>query len=159
MNKQKNSVADSPISHSLQKNPDDIVITAAIRTPLCKAGKGGMKDTGLDFMIYTLLKELLKRSKVDPNVIEDVCLGNVNNGKAAYIIRAAGLAAGMPVTSGASSVNRFCSSGLKAVQDIANQISCGAIEVGVAVGAESMSEGGDRLGMDIRSSPFNGSQD
>jgi len=42
-------------------------------------------------------------------------------------------------------VNRFCSSGLKAVQDIANQIIEGSIEVGVAVGAESMSAGGDRL--------------
>lgn len=55
------------------------------------------------------------------------------------------LAAGYPTTSGASSVNRFCSSGLKAVQDIANQIAEGSIEVGVAVGAESMSAGGDRL--------------
>lgn len=42
-------------------------------------------------------------------------------------------------------MNRFCSSGLKAVQDIANQISAGSIEVGLAIGAESMSEGGDRL--------------
>ena len=55
------------------------------------------------------------------------------------------LAAGFPHTAGASSVNRFCSSGLKAVQDIANQIICGSIECGVAMGAESMSEGGDRL--------------
>jgi acetyl-CoA acyltransferase 1 len=42
-------------------------------------------------------------------------------------------------------VNRFCSSGLKAVQDIANQITTGSIEIGVAVGAESMTTGGDRL--------------
>lgn len=69
----------------------------------------------------------------------------VSNGKAAYIARAASLAAGYPTTAAASSVNRFCSSGLKAVQDIANQISLGSIEIGVAIGAESMSEGGDRL--------------
>lgn len=69
----------------------------------------------------------------------------VNNGKAAYIVRAAALAAGIPNTAGASSVNRFCSSGLKATQDIANQIAEGSIEVGIAIGAESMSEGGDRL--------------
>lgn len=55
------------------------------------------------------------------------------------------LAAGYPYTAGASSVNRFCSSGLKAVQDIANQIAEGSIEVGVAIGAESMTAGGDRL--------------
>jgi acetyl-CoA acetyltransferase len=55
------------------------------------------------------------------------------------------LAAGFPHTAAASSVNRFCSSGLKAVQDIANQISNGSIDVGVAMGGESMShaEGGD----------------
>lgn len=60
-------------------------------------------------------------------------------------MRAALLAAGFPNTTGGSSVNRFCSSGLKATQDIANQISAGSIEVGLAIGAESMSAGGDRL--------------
>ena len=69
----------------------------------------------------------------------------VNNGKAAYIARAAALAAGLPNTSAASSVNRFCSSGLKAVQDVANQISCGSIECGIAIGAESMSAGGEAV--------------
>lgn len=69
----------------------------------------------------------------------------VSDGKAAYIARAASLAAGYPTTAAASTVNRFCSSGLKAVQDIANQISAGSIECGVAIGAESMSAGGDRL--------------
>lgn len=61
------------------------------------------------------------------------------------MVRAASLAAGFPNTAAASSVNRFCSSGLKAVQDIANQISMGSIECGVAIGAESMTTGGDRL--------------
>ena len=69
----------------------------------------------------------------------------VSNGKAAYIVRAAALGAGFPNTTCGSSVNRFCSSGLKAVQDIANQISMGSIEIGLAIGAESMTEGGDRL--------------
>lgn len=69
----------------------------------------------------------------------------VNNGKAAYIARAAALAAGLPNTSAASSVNRFCSSGLKAVQDVANQISCGSIDCGIAIGAESMSAGGEAV--------------
>jgi acetyl-CoA acyltransferase 1 len=55
------------------------------------------------------------------------------------------LAAGYPNTAGANSVNRFCSSGLKAVQDIANQITLGSIDIGIAVGAESMSAAGDRL--------------
>lgn len=55
------------------------------------------------------------------------------------------MAAGFPTTTAASSVNRFCSSGLKATQDIANQITNGSIDIGVAIGAESMSSGGDRL--------------
>lgn len=135
---------------STQKNPDDVVITLALRTPLTKAGKGGFKDTELDYIIYSLLKQLLNKSNIDPAVVEDVCLGNVNDGKAAYLVRAASLAAGIPHTAGGSSVNRFCSSGLKAVQDIANQITLGSIDVGVAVGAELMSASGERI-----SKPFN----
>ncbi|GES59174.1 3-ketoacyl-CoA ketothiolase [Aspergillus terreus] len=140
----------SGVSAITQKNPDDVVITLALRTPLTKAFKGGFKDTELDYMVYALLKELLAKSKIDPALIEDVCMGNVGDGKAAYLVRAASLAAGIPHTAGASSVNRFCSSGLKAVQDIANQIALGAIDVGVAVGAELMSFNGDRLAR-----PFN----
>ncbi|KAE9978193.1 hypothetical protein EG328_001644 [Venturia inaequalis] len=127
------------------KNADDIVITLAIRTPLTKAGKGGFKDTGLDGIIVKLLKEVNKRSNLDPALVEDICLGNVNEGKAAYMVRAAALAAGFPNTTAASSVNRFCSSGLKATQDIANQIAMGSIDCGIAIGAESMSTPGDRL--------------
>ena len=63
--------------YRLQKNPDDVVITLAIRTPLTKGFKGGMKDTSLDFMIYTLLKQVLEKSNIDPQMVEDVCLGNV----------------------------------------------------------------------------------
>lgn len=44
---------------STTKNPDDVVITLAIRTPLTKAGKGGFKDTPLDFLVYSLLKKVL----------------------------------------------------------------------------------------------------
>jgi acetyl-CoA acetyltransferase len=138
------------------------VITLAIRTPLAKAGKGGFKDTQLDFMIYSLLKKVIEKSNLDPSLVEDICLGNVcssslpsldsysstlqvSEGKAAYIVRAASLAAGFPNTTAASTVNRFCSSGLKATQDIANQISNGSIEIGLAMGAELMSAGGDRL--------------
>lgn len=63
----------------------------------------------------------------------------VNDARAPYYVRAASLAAGFPNTTAASSVNRFCSSGLKAVQDIANQIHLGSIDIGLAMGAESMS--------------------
>lgn len=86
-------------------------------------------------------------------------LSQVSDAKAAYYIRAACLAAGFPNTTAASSVNRFCSSGLKAVQDIANQIMTGSIECGLALGAESMSAGGDRLTRPFVDEIINSNQD
>jgi hypothetical protein len=51
---------------STQKNANDVVITLAIRTPLTKAFRGGMKDTPLDFIVYSLLKKVIERSNIDP---------------------------------------------------------------------------------------------
>lgn len=62
---------------STQKNPDDVVITLAIRTPLTKGFKGGFKDTQLDFMVYSLLRKVIDKSRIDPQMVEDICLGNV----------------------------------------------------------------------------------
>ena len=62
---------------STQKNADDVVITLAVRTALAKGKKGALKDTDVDYMVYALLKEVNKRSNLDPNLVEDVCLGNV----------------------------------------------------------------------------------
>ena len=112
---------------------------------MAKATKGGFKDTPLELMIYSLLKEVIRKSNLDPQMVEDICLGNVSEAKSAFMIRAAALAAGFPNTTAASVVNRFCSSGLKATQDIANQIASGSIECGIAIGAEYMTAGGDRL--------------
>ncbi|KAI0394142.1 Thiolase, N-terminal domain-containing protein [Xylariaceae sp. FL0594] len=136
---------NNPVSTVTAKNPDDIVITLAIRTPLCKGKKGGFKDTSLEYLMFAILKATRERMGFSPDLVEDICMGNVSDAKAAYKTRAAALAAGFPNTSGASSVNRFCSSGLKAVADIAHQIAEGSIEIGVAGGAESMTIGGDAL--------------
>lgn len=62
---------------STQKRPDDIVITLAIRTALTKGKKGGFKDTDLDHILYSLLTQVLEKSKIDPSLVEDICLGNV----------------------------------------------------------------------------------
>jgi acetyl-CoA acyltransferase 1 len=85
------------------------------------------------------LQAVREKSKIDPNLVEDVCLGNVLAEGQGYVARSSVLAAGFPVTAAASVANRFCSSGLLAVQNIANQIIAGSIDVGIAVGAESMS--------------------
>jgi len=135
----------SGLSAITTKNADDVVITLAIRTPLTKAFKGGFKDTTLDGLLVKTLKQVIAKSNLDPALVEDICCGNVSDSKAAYYVRAAMLAAGFPNTTSGYSLNRFCSSGLKAVQDIANQIAVGAIDVGIALGAESMTQGGDRL--------------
>ncbi|KFY38217.1 hypothetical protein V494_04474 [Pseudogymnoascus sp. VKM F-4513 (FW-928)] len=155
----KHITPGSGLSTITSKNADDIVITLAARTALGKAGKGSFKDTGLDFLVYSLLKKVIAQSNLDPSLIEDVCLGNVNNGKAAYIVRAAALAAGIPNTAGAYSLNRFCSSGLKATQDIANAIAEGSIEIGVAIGAEAMSEVTGDAGKPFHADILNASQD
>ncbi|RDW94268.1 3-ketoacyl-CoA thiolase [Coleophoma crateriformis] len=123
----------------LEKHADDIVLTLAIRTPLTKARKGGLKDTPLSDLLISILTALREKSNIDPALIEDVCLGNVLASDQAYIARSAVLAAGFPATAAASVTNRFCSSGLLAIQNIANQIISGSIDVGIAVGAESMS--------------------
>jgi len=149
----------SALDSILEKHPDDVVITLAIRTPLCKAKKGGLKDTPLDGIVFKMLEQVVRKSNIDPQMVEDICLGNVSSAKAAYYVRAACLAAGFPNTTAASSVNRFCSSGLKAVQDIANQIITGSIECGVAIGAESMTEGGDRLERPFVDEIVNANQD
>lgn len=70
-------------------------------------------------------------------------MGNCLCPGAAYVARSAVLAAGFPATAAASVANRFCSSGLLAIQNIANQITAGSIDVGIAVGAESMSTNAD----------------
>jgi acetyl-CoA acyltransferase 1 len=62
----------------LQKRPDDVVITLAIRTPLCKGKTGGFKDTPLDGMLFRILQQVIERSNIDPSLVEDICLGNVN---------------------------------------------------------------------------------
>lgn len=54
------------------------MVTLAIRTPLTKAVKGGFKDTSLDYIVYSVLKQLVERSHLDPALIEDVSLGNVS---------------------------------------------------------------------------------
>ena len=144
---------------STQQHPDDVVITLALRTPMCKASKGGLKDTSLDGLLFKTLTQVRLCSDLDPKLVDDICLGNVRNGKAAYYIRAAALASGYPYTTTTSSLARFCSSGLTATQFIANEIRTGVIDVGIAIGAESLSEGNERLSRPFVDEIMDASQD
>ncbi|KAF8917662.1 Thiolase, N-terminal domain-containing protein [Mucidula mucida] len=117
-----------------RKNPDDVVITLAIRSPLCKSRKGGFKDARTDELMLEMFKQVLTHSHLDPALVGDICVGNVLAPDEMYHARAAMLAAGFPDL------------GLMAVTTIANQIRSGQIEIGLALGVESMSESPDNGG-------------
>lgn len=123
-----------------EKNPDDIVVTCALRTALTKGGKGGFKDTAAADLLAGVFRAVIDRSNIDPSVVEDIAVGSVlPPGGGATEFRAAALVAGFPETAAVKSLNRQCSSGLQAIVDIANAIRSGMIEVGIGAGVESMS--------------------
>ncbi|KAG6842625.1 hypothetical protein C0991_000152 [Blastosporella zonata] len=113
----------------LQKNPDDVVITFAKRTPVGRAKKGQFRDA----------PATLEKTKLDPSKIDDICVGTCHPPSPLYVSRAAALAAGIPHDVPISTVNRLCSSGLMAIRSIAHSIQAGETSLGLAVGVESMS--------------------
>ncbi|KAF6757173.1 3-ketoacyl-CoA thiolase [Ephemerocybe angulata] len=126
-----------------QKHDDDVVITMAIRSPLCKAWKGGLKDATTDELFLEMFKKSIEYSKVNPALVQDICVGTVLTPSSMYPARTAALAAGFPESTAVQTINRFCSSGLMAVTDIGNKIRAGQIEIGLAVGIDSMSQNPD----------------
>lgn len=123
-----------------QKNPDDVVIVAAYRTAITKGGRGSFRDVGTDWLLTRFLEQLLKKTQIDPSLIEDVAVGNcLNRGAGAFEHRGACLAAGIPNSSAFIAVNRQCLSGLMAISEIANKIKCGEIDCGIGAGVELMS--------------------
>ncbi|RYP72479.1 hypothetical protein DL769_004442 [Monosporascus sp. CRB-8-3] len=134
------SGSKSPRDKLFEKNPDDIVVTACLRTAFTKGGKGGFKDTQASDLMVGALKGIIERSKIDPSLVGDICVGEVlAPGGGATEMRAAALVAGFPETTAVRTVNRQCSSGLQACVDVAHQIKAGMIEVGIGAGVESMS--------------------
>jgi len=125
----------------LDKSPDDVVVTCALRSPITRGGKGQLKDTMPADVLALTFKNLVERSKIDPNLVEDISVGCVlAPGGGATEYRAAALVAGFPESTAVKSLNRQCSSGLQAIADIANAIKTGMIEVGIGAGVESMSQ-------------------
>lgn len=126
----------------LAKNDNDVVIVAAVRSALTKGKKGGFKDTRAEEILSGVLKGAYTRAKVNPALIEDIAVGNVlPPGGGANVARMAALHAGIPNTTPISTLNRQCSSGLAAVNQIATQIIAGQIDIGIGSGVESMSFG------------------
>lgn len=91
-------------------------------------------------MLAHVLKAVLKESKLDPKLIEDVVVGNVlMPGAGTTAFRTAQILADIPIEVPTTSVSRFCSSGLEAVSMIASKIRSGIINCGIGAGVESMS--------------------
>ncbi|KAN0136126.1 Thiolase, N-terminal domain containing protein [Lactarius tabidus] len=121
-----------------RKSAEDVVVTMAIRSPLCKAKKGGFRDMRSDELLTEMFRHANKHSNIKPEFIEDICVGTVLPKGPVYEARTAALAAGIPESVPIQTINRFCASGLVAVTTIANEIRAGQIDLGLAVGVESM---------------------
>ncbi|KAH8913726.1 hypothetical protein BT69DRAFT_1310927 [Atractiella rhizophila] len=121
-------------SSILRQTPDDVVVVSALRTPITKAKKGGLKDVVPDDLLLTVFKGVIKQSGIDPKYIEDVAVGTVLcPGGGANIARMAALAAGIPHTAAVNTVNRQCSSGLTSINQIALEIQTGEIDIGMTI--------------------------
>jgi 3-oxoadipyl-CoA thiolase len=118
----------------------EVVIVDAVRTPIGRYG-GALKDVRPDDLAAHVIKGLLQRNPaVNPEEIEDVLLGCANQAGEdnRNVARMAALLAGLPVTVPGGTVNRLCGSGLMAVNEAVNAIKCGAGDIFIAGGVESM---------------------
>lgn len=114
----------------------------AVRTPRGKGkAAGGLHATRPVDLVVTLIDALRERGTVDESLVDDIVLGVVTpvGEQGADISVAAALEAGLPVTVGGSQVNRYCASGLEAVNIAAQKVASGWENLVLAGGVESMS--------------------
>jgi acetyl-CoA C-acetyltransferase/3-oxo-5,6-didehydrosuberyl-CoA/3-oxoadipyl-CoA thiolase len=117
----------------------DVVITAALRTPVGRAG-GALADIRADDLAAVAIRGILDRSALPPDRIEDVIFGCANQAGEdnRNVARMAVLLAGLPVEVPGQTVNRLCGSGLQAVASAAHAVRAGEGDLFVAGGVESM---------------------
>ncbi len=118
------------------------VLVASKRSAVGRAARGALANTRPDeFAIQTLAATLASVPNLPKELVDDVVLGCAmpEAEQGLNVARIVGLRAGLPVTSSAQTVNRFCSSGLQSIAVVAERIMVGAVECGVAGGVESMS--------------------
>lgn len=118
----------------------EVVIIDAIRSPIGRAG-GTLSSVRPDDLLADVLKGLIKRTGIDPVLIEDVYAGCGNQAGEDNrdVARMAVLLAGFPLEVGGVTVNRNCSSGLEAVNQAAKGIIAGEGDIFIGSGVESMS--------------------
>jgi len=120
----------------------DVVIVDNIRTGVGKAGRGTLNMTRGDDLIAHCIDSLLDRNpSVDPCEFEDVIVGSAHQigEMAGNVARPATLLSKLPNTVAASTVNRFCSSGLQAIANAGFLIGAGQAEAAIAGGCDTTS--------------------
>ncbi len=115
------------------------VIIDAVRTPIGRYN-GVLRDVRPDDLAAHVIRELVRRSTLDPNRIEDVIFGAANQAGEdnRNVARMAALLAGLPTSVAGQTVNRLCGSGMQAVASAAHTVKLGEGEVLIAGGVESM---------------------
>ena len=118
----------------------DALICEPLRTPVGRFG-GMFRDVTVTELATTVIKELLARTGLPPDAVDDVLLGQgYANGEAPALGRVAALDAGLPVDVPGLQIDRRCGSGLQAVLEAAMQVQTGVADLVLAGGAESMSQ-------------------
>jgi acetyl-CoA C-acetyltransferase len=120
--------------------PEAVIVSTA-RTPIGKAYRGAFNMTHGAELGGHVIRHAVERSGVDPGEVEDVILGCALPERATgqNIARQSAIRAGLPVTVGGMTVNRFCSSGLQTIALAAQRIIAGEASVLAAGGLESIS--------------------
>jgi acetyl-CoA acetyltransferase family protein len=120
----------------------EAVIVSAVRTPIGRANKGALRTVRADDLAAVAIRGALERvPNLDPLLIEDVIIGCAfpEGEQGMNLARIVTGLAGLPVSAGGTTVNRFCASSLQAVNMAAQSIMLGQGDVLVAGGIESMS--------------------
>jgi acetyl-CoA C-acetyltransferase len=116
-----------------------VVIVAAVRTPI-GSFMGGLSTVSAPQLGAIAIKGALNKINLDPNLVDEVLMGNVvQAGVGQAPARQAALLAGLPNTVIATTINKVCASGMKAVMQGAQAIMSGDAEIIVAGGMENMS--------------------
>ena len=119
----------------------EAVIVATARTPIGRAFRGALNNIKSPTLMGHALRHAVLRAGIDGTEIEDVIVGSVLTAGTAgmNIARNAAIAAGIPVTAGAQTIDRQCASGLMAIATAAKQITVDGMQVIVAGGQENIS--------------------
>ena len=126
----------------MSRQVQDAYIVAAARTPIGKSHRGVFRNTRPDDLLIAAIHAALKQTPgLDPKAIEDAIIGCAmpEGEQGLNMARIAALLAGLPDSVAGVTINRFCASGVTAIQMAADRIRVGEADVILAGGAESMS--------------------